>query len=307
MMKKTLLIHPEELNENWIRRMKALKVDTLAIHPWGGGKALQSLTELLELLRDPAYRRLLDRAADSGLQIEYEFHAAGYLLPRALFKEHPEYFRMNKEGERTPDYNLCFSNSEAMAMLAEQAAKLPDQLYRTDHNFYFWLDDSKDAFCHCPKCRRLSPSDQQLLAMNAMIEAIRANHPNATLSFLAYRETEAVPKTIQPKQGIFLEFAPIQRTADNNSTDTISGLPELMHFFGSEEPQVLEYWFDNSLFSKWKKPPVAFKPDNQKIRAEIRYYTNLGFKNIRSFACFLGEDYEALYGEPDLSAFSQFE
>ena len=83
-MKKALLIHPEELSKKWIHRMKSLGVNTLAIHPWGGKQAPQTLAALLEQLRDPAYRQLLDQAAESGLEIEYEVHAAGYLLPLGI-------------------------------------------------------------------------------------------------------------------------------------------------------------------------------------------------------------------------------
>ena len=66
---------------------------------------------------------------------------------------------------------------------------------------------------------------------------------------------------------------------------------------------MLEYWYDNSLFSNWKKPPAKFSPDNEMIKADIEFYKRLGFNDIASFACYLGEDYEALYGESDISAF----
>ena len=42
-------------------------------------------------LKTPEYRALLDYAADRGLEIAYEFHAAATLLPRDLFDRHPEY------------------------------------------------------------------------------------------------------------------------------------------------------------------------------------------------------------------------
>ena len=66
---------------------------------------------------------------------------------------------------------------------------------------------------------------------------------------------------------------------------------------------LLEYWFDNSMYSRWKKPPVAFCPNNDMIRQNLAFYTDAGFENIRVFACFLGADYEELHGEPDLTAF----
>ena len=38
---------------------------------------------------------------------------------------------------------------------------------------------------------------------------------------------------------------------------------------------------------------------------ELEYYHNLDFFNITSFACFLGEGYEEMLGEPDVSAFAR--
>ena len=72
-----------------------------------------------------------------------------------------------------------------------------------------------------------------------------------------------------------------------------------------EDAKILEYWYDNSLFSDWKKPPRRFTPDNSLIRDDIAFYRDKGIPYISSFACYLGKDYEALYGEPDLSAFSR--
>ena len=82
-------------------------------------------------------------------------------------------------------------------------------------------------------------------------------------------------------------------------------LRNLLDFFGKDDAKVLEYWYDNSLFSKWKKPPVSFTPDSEAILRDYAFYRDLGFKNLSSFACFLGADYVELYGEPDLSLVSE--
>lgn len=38
---------------------------------------------------------------------------------------------------------------------------------------------------------------------------------------------------------------------------------------------------------------------------DIAFYREKGFEYISSFACFLGEDYEALYGAPDIAPFAR--
>jgi hypothetical protein len=66
---------------------------------------------------------------------------------------------------------------------------------------------------------------------------------------------------------------------------------------------VLEYWLDNSLFSKWKKPPQPFSWDPEVMRQDLAYYESLGFEDATVFACYLGSDYEELHGAPDIEAY----
>lgn len=306
-MKKALIIHPDELNKKWIDRLVSLGVQTLALHPTGGVDAHMSLSNMLDLLEQPAYRALIDYAVDCGLKIEYEMHAASFLLPRELFETRPDWFRMEEDGNRTPKYNFCVSHPAALAHAAKRAVELSRKLYRSEHRFYFWLDDLKDVQCHCPSCRKLSPSDQQLLVINTFADELRKVYPDATIAYLAYENCLPCPTQIQPHEGVFLEYADIVR-ARNMHIREANALHENIHkslaYFGKKNSRILEYWYDNSFFSKWKKPPVAFTPDNNAIKDDVNWYLQTGFENIVSFACFLGEDYEALYGEPDISAFS---
>lgn len=306
-MKNGILIHPEELTKKQIDRVKALGITTLSLHPRGGEKAHETLTEMLSMLKTAEYKLLIDYARGLGIEIEYEFHAASYLLPRELFETHPDYFRMDENGNRTADLNFCVSNEEALNIVVKRAAELAKKLYESTPNYYFWLDDVKNKSCKCPKCKTLSPSDQQLTVMNSIISELKKSDKNARLAYLAYFECIDSPKTVKPANGIFLEYAPIERDmhkrlseADADIRDKITAL---INYFGKDRSKVLEYWLDNSLFSKWKKPPVRFSPDNDLIRDDIKYYLDLGFENITSFACFLGDDYEELYGEADISSF----
>lgn len=146
------------------------------------------------------------------------------------------------------------------------------------------------------------------MVMNAVVTALRKKIPGAQLAHLAYYDTLTPPKTVNPAPGIFVEFAPIERDFTKFVRDSApeyeANICALLDYFGSGNARVLEYWFDNSLFSRWKKPPKPFKPNNAIIRDDIAYYRGLGFGNVACFACFLGDDYEALYGEPDISAYA---
>ena len=303
-----LLVHPGEFSAKWIERARMTGVDTLALHPEGGPHSFTSLTNLLSQMRTDGFRALVDRAIDAGLRIEYEFHAGGYLLPRELFAGHPEYFRLDEKGVRNPDFDFCVANPEALAIVAARARQLVDSLYRSTDRYYFWLDDTDAGGCRCPGCAALTPSDRQLKALNAMIREMRKSNPRATLAYLAYRSTLERPRTVKPEDGIFLEYAPIERVWDKPvSAQNIADparLGELIAYFGGKGAKVLEYWYDNSLFSQWTKPARLFRPANAVVRDDLAYYGRIGFADIASFACYLGDDYEAAWGEPDLSAFA---
>ena len=81
-------------------------------------------------------------------------------------------------------------------------------------------------------------------------------------------------------------------------------LKPLLEFFGETDAKVLEYWYDNSLFSNWKKPPKLFKLKEAEMNADIAEFKDIGFDSIATFGCYLGEDYETLYGEVDITPFA---
>ena len=309
MIKSSMLIHPDELSKTWIDRLANAGIEAIGIHPRGGKNADRSLKNLLEQMETNKFCDLIDYARGKGLEVEYEFHAMSYLLPRALFDTHPEYFRVNKDGERTREYNFCVSNSDAMMLVSKNAAELAASLYKSSRNFYFWLDDGWDLKCHCPLCKHLSASDQQIIVLNHILREIKKQRPDARMAYLAYMDTVVPPTHTDIEDGIFLEYAPFAKyTVSKDKAELIEKEKEmmipLMRVFDKHPPKVLEYWYDNSLFSKWKKPPQKFVLDESTMRSDIEEYKRAGFDSISTFACFLGEDYESLHGNIDIIPFS---
>ena len=310
-MKNGMIIHPGELSKKWIDRLADAGVGTLGIHPEGGSGAPKSLERLISLLKTPEYRTLIDYARSRGLKIEYECHAAGYLMDKSLFDSHPEYFRMNSDGERTPDWNFCVSNPEALGLFARRAADLALALYGSGKDYYFWMDDGRGIHCRCPKCQALSPSDQQYIALRAALREIRKHIPEARMAYLAYIDTIAPPTVARSEDGLFLEYAPFEKYTAKGEDRAIriererGMIAPLLEYFGVEDAKVLEYWYDNSLFSRWKKPPARFVLNADAMVEDIRDYRAMGFDRISTFACFLGEDYEELYGEVDVTPFAK--
>ena len=310
-MKCSMLIHPEELSTEWIDRLADAGIGTIGIHPWGGNEAVASIKELLERIKTSEFRALIDYAHTRGVSVEYELHAAGYLLPRELFYTHPEFFRTDEKGNKTNEGNFCISNADALDLVSKCAADLALSLYGSEHRFYFWMDDGHCKECHCPKCKAFSPSEQQMIALNAMLKEIKKHIPDASMAYLAYMDTVVPPYKVRMEDGIFLEYAPFEKytAKGENSAELISREKEmlvpLLKYFEKTPKKVLEYWYDNSLFSGWKKPPARFVLNREAMLKDIKEYRALGFDCVSTFACFLGKDYEELYGSVDITPFAK--
>ncbi len=313
MQRRGIIIHPEDRSPLWPQRLHEAGINVLGLHPVGGAGAPASLRALLADRESPDMRRFLGALDRLGIAVEYEMHALGYLLAPELLDTYPDFFPMDGNGLRRPGPNMCATCPDALDYIAGQSCRLARLLPAQTHRYYFWLDDTATVGCQCPQCRDLSPSDQQLRILNAMLDGIRQADPLGKLAYLAYVSTLMPPQVTRPADGIFLEYAPIRRDfhrplADNGCPQNVSErahLPALLRFFGAEQAQVLEYWMDNSLYSGWKRPPKPFTLDQAVMAKDLAYYTGLGFTSITSFGCFLGPDYEALYGPPPLKEYGQ--
>ncbi|MBE5732332.1 MAG: DUF4838 domain-containing protein [Clostridiales bacterium] len=308
-MRTQFIVHPDEISIERIDSLKSAGITCLGIHPVGGKNAYKTLEDLVSLLKTDEFRALLDYAENNGIEIEYELHAMGYLMPKNLFSSNPEYFREDKDGSRNADYNFCISNKKAMDLVCENAVTLAQNLYNSSNNYYFWTDDGRDVFCHCDKCKNISPSNQALTITNAIARALKKHNKNAKCAYLAYMAT-ITPPTIKKEDNVFLEYAPFEKyTAKGENAPFLieqeqKMLTPLLDYFSKEDAKVLEYWYDNSLYSSWKKPPKKFTLDENQMQKDVNFYKQKGFSYISTFGCYLGKDYEELYGKTDLTPFA---
>lgn len=308
-MKKCIIIHPEELTDNMVKLVTESSVEVLGLHPVGGKDSLESMKQLMNLIEDPRFNIRLQKLRENGVKIEYQLHALSYLLPRELFKEHPDWFRMDENGNRTGDMNMCPSNRKALDYVTNSTYEVAKKLKSDTGKYYFWLDDVSGGGCECEKCKNLTLSDQALLIYNAMLKGIKMADPEGRQCFLAYIKQINPPQNIKPDDGIFVEFAPMRGNTDTPFAENpenerfIKTIKPLLEFFGEKDSTVLDYWLDNSLFSNWTKPPKKLKINPEVISKDIRFYESCGFEDITTFACYLSDDYRELHGEPPIAEY----
>ena len=308
-----IIIHPQECGDYFASRLEETHLNVLGVHPEGGTAAHASMENCIKMLETDEWRHFRRRMDKAGIAVEFEMHALSWILNRRLFYKHKEWFRMNEDGVRVPEFNCCASNPDVIDYIRERSAELARIFHPDTDKYYFWIDDVASASCQCEKCRALSPSDQALTLYNAIADGLSSVNSRAKQSYLAYYATLPVPTNVKKRDNVFLEFAPLARDFDVSLFDEsreknysqVKTLPALLDFFGRDDAKVLEYWMDNSLFSGWKKPPKELHFNAKTCEADVNRYKELGFTSITSFGCFLGEDYLDLYGDADLSEYDR--
>lgn len=295
---------------HWLADMSQAQLNLLIIH------VPHDIPELLNYAASEHFARLADQAATLSIELEWAPHALKDLLPRAEFAQHPEWFRMNLLGERTPDYNMCVSNAMALQVVQQRAALFAQQLKPTTHRYYFYADDGR-PWCQCPACVGLDSADQNMIFTNAVLAGLRTVDPVAQLSGLAYYNALEPLSQVQPAEGVFLEYAPIQRSFlyaldDPRCAINRAELAKLQHLLPSygdrKAAQVLEYWLDESLFWRTagrpdKLPLLPFSPEV--LQRDLQLYANLGFRSIVTYGVLLGQAYRDQHGPPPLQVYGE--
>jgi hypothetical protein len=293
-----VVLLPEDLTlQVWPDRARQSGLTTIALHHG------RSVFEVIKFITSQNGQEFLDRSRRLGIEVEYELHAMSELLPRWMFEQDKTLFRMNEEGDRLPDWNLCVHSQHALDIIAENAVAIARLLRPTTGRYFYWGDDGRPG-CRCEKCRELSDSEQALVVENYMAKALRRYDPRARLAHLAYSTTLAAPYRVKAEPNVFLEYAPIARrydipyTEQMDGRDALANLDANLRVFPATSAQVLEYWLDVSRFSRWSRPAVRLPWNRDVFLADVRAYAERGIRHITSFACYIDADYVRRYGEP---------
>jgi hypothetical protein len=293
-----VVLVPEDLSlADWPWRARNAALTTIGIHHQHSPQAV------IRWIKTDAGQRFLEQCGKMGLAVEYELHAMRELLPRTLFAKNPEFFRMDDKGERRPDSNCCAHSGRALEIIAENAVEIARTLRPTTGRYFYWGDDGQ-PWCQCPKCKELSPSEQAVLIENRICQSLRGHDSKAQLAHLAYLNTVTPPQKTKPNEGIFLEYAPINRRyeipydqqREVKEGDGLDGLDANLKVFSKETAQVLEYWLDVSRFSRWKRPAVKLPWNRDVFLADVKTYRQRGIRHITNFAVWIDADYEKRFG-----------
>lgn len=296
----------------WPARCAKAGIHTIALHEFHAWP-------LLRFVLDREGQSFLAQCREHQIEVEYELHLMSDLLERWRFEGgERDLFRMDHQGQRNPDVNLCVSNDRALGIVAQNAAALSRILKPTTGRHFYWGDDG-GRWCQCPQCRDLSDSDQALIVENHILAELRKDDPTAQLAHLAYHSTLPAPTHVKPAPGVFLEFAPIDRAyaghlgkpfvrlnqRDNRPRPKDFSNGELLDFldanltvFPAATAQALEYWLDVSVLSVGSPTPRLLQLDPVVLGDDLAEYAQRGLRHITTFAVQMNATYLQHHPDP---------
>jgi hypothetical protein len=275
-----------------------IHANTISRNPTNTG--FEDLSCLKAFLKSKEGQLLLYECEKQRIEIEYETHALQEILPRELFNEHPEFFRMDENGVRQKDHNMCFSSEDAFLEIGKNIVEIVKWLKPMTHRYFFWTDDVNNAYCHCDLCKKYSESEQALLYENRLLTILRKIDPSATLAHLAYSNTLEAPVKVKPSDGIFLEYAPSRSDYTKPLLEeNIQNLETNLRIFPKKTAHILEYWLDVSRFSGYRRINLTKIPwDIQNFDKDIKSLFDLGITSVTCFGTWMiCDDYLKKFGE----------
>ncbi|MGQ9596145.1 MAG: DUF4838 domain-containing protein [Thermoproteota archaeon] len=145
-------------------------------------------------------------------------HSLDKLIPRELYKEHPEYFPMIDgkrviDGDQVGYVQRCLSNPDVVKLAIERVRR-----WIKEHPEATIIDVSQNDtgfWCQCPSCKALddaeaSPAASIIKFVNAIAEAIERDYPNIRIETLAYQYGRKPPKTLRPRHNVIVRLCSIE-------------------------------------------------------------------------------------------------
>ena len=201
--------------------------------------------------------------AKLGFRKETGGHEMSACLPRDLYKERPELFRMFQpedfSGKRLPDSNFCASNPKTRELFAANYLKrVTPSATLGYYAHHAWADDlPAGGWCLCSRCRAYAPTDQSQMAMNTEARAIRRAGLKLRVPALAYHDTLFPSELVEPDPLCFLLYAPRERCYAHALDDPrctrnaghLKGLEAWARRYAkNDDAHTFEYYTDQMLF-----------------------------------------------------------
>lgn len=202
-----------------------------------------------------------------------------------LFYEHPEWFGMDKKGERSKYDRMvvCTSNAEPVNFIKQSVLDYLKAHPEIDI-FDFWPPDGA-VWCQCADCQKLGDaSDRHALLVSEVSNTVRATCPQVQFECIAYADYEKPPTLARISSDILIDFCPIGQRFNVQIDDPSSDK-------NAEYVRYLRGWLeqfagDLSIYSYYRKYMWDSIPCllPHYMQNDLRFYRSIGAVGISTYA-----------------------
>lgn len=220
-------------------------------------------------------------------------HSASFIMPYRIFgKENPEYFALQKNGQRYkpgdgPPGHLCLSNEEMRKAGAERLLHLIEK--QKDRKYFVITqgDGRSKSWCHCDKCKAFDSipgdhmTDRLLDYVNYNAKIVAENYPDKKILTLAYTEATARPSArILPDSNVMVMYCPYppQTRCQSHGLDcpqNPEGYTELKGWLAKCPENVYIYDYPMG-YNTWYEPFGSF----YSMVDKMNYYSSNGIRGM---------------------------
>ncbi len=233
------------------------------------------------------------------------------LVPDALFADHPEYFALGEDGNRTTDH-VCLSNPAVLAVAADNARAAILACPRNAKYLHVGQKDNTN-YCRCERCEALyeaygAVSAPTILFTNALADALKDEFPDFTFTFYAYNETDAPPAdlTLRCRDNVAPVLCGLHKACRSHpltECGAVDGNENFKNLFYENEPKIAQD------FANWVKiadttyiydytinflNTAQFFSNLETMQSTMRYMYGLG---ITGYIYNCGDGHEAAFNE----------
>ena len=233
------------------------------------------------------------------------------LVPDALFQDHPEYFALGENGERTTDH-VCLSNPEVLDIAVTNAREAIKNCPGNAKYLHVGQKDNTN-YCRCERCEALyrqygAVSAPTILFTNALADALKNEFPDFTFTFYAYNETDAPPKdlTLKCRENVAPVLCGLHKACRSHpltECGAVDGNENFKNLFYENEPAVAQE------FADWVKiadrtyiydytinflNTAQFFSNLETMQSTMRYMYDIG---ITGYIYNCGDGHEAAFNE----------
>ena len=148
-------------------------------------------------------------------------HTMSSIIPYSLFDEHPEYFGMDDNGNRTTSRQPCFSNPDVLRLTIAYALNFCAQY---DTILSVSQNDGAD-FCRCPECVAYNKAHggtdaaSLLNFVNKVAAAVDEAYPGRRIETLAYQNSQTPPTGLRAADNVVVRLCSIYTCVLHDLTD----------------------------------------------------------------------------------------